>query len=370
MTISISKTSLLNKLQLLSKIISSKPSLPILGNYLFETKEGRLFLTASNSEGRIMTSLECISDEDMSVCVPTAILDGLKTLPEQPLNIYINPNNKEILIKYSGGKFEFMGYETVSYPSKKEFETSDCINTTAEEFYNGIAKVVNLAAEDELRPVMSTVHIEASPKALTFVGTDGHGLGSFSCKKESCINKVSVIISRPMASILKGIVPASPDDLQIKVGTDWSVVTVSDFEISFRNVEGRYPNWKAVIPHNNPLELVVDTKQLIGAIKRTTVFSNKSTCLILFKADYDRLVVSANDLDYSTSAEEILSAEFKDDEFKIGVKGSLILEMLSCIDDERTKLTFSQPNSAILIMPEKQLEGQELTYLLMPMTIQ
>lgn len=218
MTISISKTSLLNKLQLLSKIISSKPSLPILGNYLFETKEGRLFLTASNSEGRIMTSLECISDEDMSVCVPTAILDGLKTLPEQPLNIYINPNNKEILIKYSGGKFEFMGYETVSYPSKKEFETSDCINTTAEEFYNGIAKVVNLAAEDELRPVMSTVHIEASPKALTFVGTDGHGLGSFSCKKESCINKVSVIISRPMASILKGIVPASPDDLQIKVG--------------------------------------------------------------------------------------------------------------------------------------------------------
>ena len=163
-----------------------------------------------------------------------------------------------------------------------------------------------------------------------------------------------------MASILKGIVPASPDDLQIKVGTDWSVVTVSDFEISFRNVEGRYPNWKAVIPHNNPLELVVDTKQLIGAIKRTTVFSNKSTCLILFKADYDRLVVSANDL----------SAEFKDDEFKIGVKGSLILEMLSCIDDERTKLTFSQPNSAILIMPEKQQEGQELTYLLMPMTIQ
>ena len=173
-----------------------------------------------------------------------------------------------------------------------------------------------------------------------------------------------------MASILKGIVPASPDDLQIKVGADWSVVTVNDFEISFRNVEGRYPNWKAVIPHNNPLELVVDTKQLIGAIKRTTVFSNKSTCLILFKADYDRLVVSANDLDYSTSAEETLSAEFKNDEFKIGVKGSLILEMLSCIDDERTKLTFSLPNSAILIMPEKQQEGQELTYLLMPMTIQ
>lgn len=370
MTISISKTTLLNKLQLLSKIISSKPSMPILGNYLFETKEGRLFIIASNIEGRIMTSLDCISDEDMSVCVPTAILDGLKTLPEQPLNININLETKEIQIKYNGGKFEFMGYESLSYPCKKEFDSLDCINTTAEEFYNGIAKVVNLGAEDELRPVMSSVLIEASPKALTFVGTDGHGLGCFSYVKESCIKKSSVVISRPMASILKGIIPASPDSLQIKVGSDWSVVIFDDFEISFRNVEGRYPNWRVVIPHDNPLELVVDTKQLIGAIKRTSVFSSKSTCLILFKADHDRLVVSANDLDFSTSAEETLSAEFKDDEFKIGVKGSLILEMLSCIDDERTKLTFSQPNTAILIMPEKQQEGQKLTYLLMPMTIQ
>lgn len=86
-----------------------------------------------------------------------------------------------------------------------------------------------------------------------------------------------------MASILKGIVPASPDDLQIKVGADWSVVTVNDFEISFRNVEGRYPNWKAVIPHNNPLELVVDTKQLIGAIKRTTVFQINQHALYYLK---------------------------------------------------------------------------------------
>ena len=370
MTISISRTALHDKLQLLSKIISSKSSLPILENYLFETKDGRLFVTASNSEGRIMTSLDCISDEDMSVCVPTTILDGLKTLPEQPVNIYVNPNSKEIQIKYNGGKFEFMGYESAPYPVKKEFETSGCINTTAEELYNGIAKVVNLAAEDELRPVICTVLIDASLKSLNFVGTDGHGLGILSHKKESTNNKISIVVSRSMASILKSIIPVSGEDLEIKVGADWSSVTFGDFDIMFRNVEGRYPNWKAVIPHNNDKELIVDTKQLIGAIKRTVVFSNKVTCLIILKMANGELTVSAHDLDYSTSAEEMLSVEFEGNEFQIGVKGSLILEMLSFINDERTKLTFSQSSSAILIMPEKQQENQELTYLLMPMVIQ
>lgn len=369
MTISISKTALLNKLQQLSKIIPSKPSLPILGNYLFETKEGRLFITASNSEGRITTSLDCISDDDISICVPTSIVEGLKTLPEQPIVIFINSENKEIQIKYAGGKFVFMGYDSVTYPHKQKFEATGNISMPACNFYNGIAKVVNLAAEDELRPVICTVFIDASPGIVTFVGTDGHGLG-FVSRKGSCTEKTSVTISRSIASILKGLIPASDENLKIEIGADWSGIKFDDLDISFRNVEGRYPNWKVVIPKNNDKKLIVDTKQLIGAIKRTIVFSSKTTCLIILSMESGELTVSAHDLDFSTSAEEKLSVDFDGKKFAIGVKGTFIQEILTYIDDDRTVLTFSIPEKAILIMPEKQLEGRELTYLLMPMTIQ
>lgn len=369
MTISILKTALLNKLQQLSKIIPSKPSLPILGNYLFETKEGRLFITASNSEGRITTSLDCISDEDISICVPTSIVEGLKTLPEQPIVILINTENKEIQIKYAGGKFVFMGYDSVTYPDKQKLESTSNISMPACEFYNGIVKVVNLAAEDELRPVICTVFIEASPESITFVGTDGHGLGYISLKG-SCSEKISVTISRSIASILKGLIPASDENITIEIGADWSGIKFDYLDISFRNVEGRYPNWKVVVPKNNDKKLIVDTKQLIGAIKRTIVFSSKTTCLIILSMESGELTVSAHDLDFSTSAEEKLSVDFDGKKFAIGVKGSLIQEMLTYIDDDRTVLTFSIPEKAILIMPEKQLEGRELTYLLMPMTIQ
>lgn len=158
--------------------------------------------------------------------------------------------------------------------------------------------------------------------------------------------------------------------MKIEIGQDWSEIQFEDLDISFRNVEGRFPNWRVVIPKNNDIKLIVDTKQLIGAIKRTIVFSSKTSCLVVLSMAYGELAVSAQDIDFSTSAEEKLTVDFNGRRFTIGVKGTIIQEMLSYIGDERTILTFSEPNKAILIMPEKQIEGQELTYLLMPMTIQ
>ena len=370
MTISISKTALLNKLQQLSRIIPSKSSTPVVQNYLFEVRDGRLLVTAANDEGRIMTSLECMVDENISICVPTSILEGLKTLPEQPIDIHINPDKKSILVKYHGGKFEVIGCDSKPFPQKKTAEVLDEIKTTAEDFNYGISKVINFAASDELRPVMASVSIESNPGRIIFVASNGSTLGLLEKQNENCTGNSSVIISRPIASILKGLIPMSDDELIIRVGKDWSEILFADYEISFRNIEGRYPNWRAVVPKSNNLELKVDTKLLLGAIKRTSVFSNKVSCLVKLSARYDKLVVSAQDLDYSTSAEETIPIEFGEREFAIGVKATFIQDMISCIDDDRSALSFGTPSSAILIAPEKQKENENLTYLLMPMTIQ
>ena len=350
MTISISKTALLSRLQLLAKIIPAKSSTPILCHFLFETREGRLFITGSNSEGRITTSLECIFDEEISICVPTSLLEGLRNLPEQPIDIIINKDTREIRIKYHGGKFEVVGYDPSTYPGKR-------------------SKVINLAGNDDIRPVLSSVFIETEPETVCFVGADGHGMGFLRKGNDRQVGKISVIISRPIASVLKAILPASSDNMEMRVGADWSDVILNDYEISFRNVEGRYPNWKAVVPKANKLELLVDTGQLIGAIKRTSVFSNKASCLIVLRIIRDKLTVFAQDIDFSTSAEETLEVDFNGNEFSIGINGSLLLEILSCIDDGRTRLSFSEPSRAILITPENQSGNEELTYLLMPMTI-
>lgn len=370
MTITISKTALLSKLQLLSKIIPAKSTTPIFGYFLFEMKGGRLFLTASNEEGRITTSLECLSDEEGTICMPTTIVEGLKALPEQPIDIFIDLTIRNVKIKYHGGKFEFSGYDPSTYPVRKEIQALDSIQLTADVFYTGIAKVLNFTAVDDLRPILTSVFIETSPGSIYFVGTDGHGLGYMKRDCDSQRSPISVVLSRSMASVLKGIIPATEEAMEIGVGGDWSEIAFNDYDISFRNQEGRYPNWKTVIPQANNLKLTVDTKLLLSAIKRTSVFSDKLSSLILLKILDDKLTVLAQNLDYSTSAEETLGVEFTGSQFTIGVKGSILQEMLACVDAERSILTFSEPNRAILITPETQSAGQELTYLLMPITIQ
>lgn len=370
MTITISRTALLSKLQLLSKIIPAKSTTPILGYFFFEMKNEQLFITASNSEGRITTGLDCFSDGEGTICVPTTIVEGLKTLPEQPIDIFVDLETRVIKITYHGGKFEFSGYDPFTYPTRKDIKCLDKIRLTANSFYHGLAKVLNFAAEDDLRPVLSSVFLEASPGSICFVGTDGHGLGYVRKEHDAQKSTISVVLSRSMASVLKSVIPVTGEEMEIGVGNDWSEIAFKDYDISFRNQEGRYPNWKAVLPKSNELKLVVDTKLLLGAIKRTSVFSDKVSSLILLKIFGDKLTVSAQDLISSTSAEETLDAEFNATQFTIGCKGSILREMLSCIDAERSILTFSDPAHAILITPDTQSAGEEFTYLLMPMTIQ
>lgn len=370
MTITISKSLLLSKMQLVSKIIPSKSTTPALCNFLFETKEGRLFITGANDEGRIRTSVECLFDEELTLCVPTSIVEGLKTLPEQPINVHINPDNLSILVRYQGGKFEVAGYSTNTYPQKKEITTLETISITAEELYSGISKVINFASESDLRPILDSVLLEAKQGCIFFVATDGNGLGVMKKESPNFTYSISIVISRAIASIIKSIIPLSDDSLTFRVGKDWSEVLIPDCEISFRQQEGRYPNWRSVVPKENNLELLVNTEQLISAIKRTAVFTNKISGLISMKIEPEQLILSAQDLDFSTSAEEKMPATFNKDKFHIGFKGSRIQEMLACIDTERSRFTFSDPSKAILITPEIQSENEELTYLLMPITIQ
>lgn len=368
MTISISRTALLTRLQQVSKIIQAKSATPILCHFLFETREGRLFITGSNCEGRITTSMECIFDEEITICVPTTIVEGLKTLTEQPLDMIINPVTREIRVNYHGGKFEVAGYDPVTYPGKKKIDALDTIRISARDFYYGISKVIGQAGQDDLRPIMTSVFMETTQDSLYFVATDGHRLG-FLKRRDEARAKVSVVISLPIASVLKGIIPEADEQLEIVVGGSWSGITYGDIDVSFRNQEGKYPNWKSVIPQSNTIELVVDTRQLAGAIKRTSVFSNKVSCLVALRMSEGNLNVSAQDIDFSTSAEENLGVEFHGREFRIGLKGSFLLEILSCIDSDRVRMTFLDPSRAMLVMPEKQDEGEELTYLLMPMSI-
>lgn len=366
MTITVSKSELLQKLQAVARLIPQKPSIPIIGYFLFEAKDGQLFITGMNDEGRVTTQIECSIEGDVSICVSTAVVDGLKNIPEQPIMIDID-GNMNIHIHYQGGRFDLVGLSPATYPKRITMDPIGEIHMGAQDFYEGLAKVVNLAATSDLRPVISSVFVEANPDSIHFVATDGHGMGFLKCTNTG--ERISVVISRSISSFLKNNLPKI-GQVDIRIGAERTEIQSGNILLSFRHLEGRYPNWRSVIPGGNTLVMTADTRQLVGAIKRTLVFSDKTSSLLIFNIRNKTLIVKAQDVYCSTSAEESVEIDFNGDNFNIGLNGSLTLEIMSNIDSDRVMFSFSDPSKAVLVKPESKADkGRELTYLIMPMTI-
>jgi len=365
MTITISKTALQTKLQSISKVIPSKTSIPQLGYFLFEAEKNELTITGANEAGRVETIADCISDGNIKILVPISILDCLKNIPEQPIDIIVS-GEMEMSIRYHGGKFNITLTSPDNYPKGKKVEEKSSLILTSKELCEGINKVIDFAANDDLRPTISSIYIDRNKKGISFVATNAHSMGIIlDSEKQGDI--IDVIISRQIAYLIKSILQPSDEDVAFYFGEEWTELLTKDFKIQFRNIEGKYPNYLSVVPTNNNIEVKVKTSELLSAIKRTYIISSKSYGLIEMNIAKDNIILKSKDIDFSSSAEESVSAE-SNQSIKIGVKGDSMIDILENIDCEYTLMTFSEPSKAILISPETQ-DNKKLTYLLMPLTI-
>lgn len=371
MTFTVSKTNLLSGLQSIWKMVPSKASLPILYNILFDIQKDTLFITAANEEGQIKTSLDCVADTEYKVCIPAAmLLNALKTLPEQPLKFTVSEAKNEIVVKYAGGKFEMVGFSVETFPEPKEIEEPVEIVTSCSTLLYGLSQVQHLAAEDELRPVMGTVYMAAKKGLLSFVASDGHVLGLLD-KADAGINEIcSIMISKKIASVLKTILPDdASESVTIISGKSNAFITFGDNSLVFRLVEGRYANYNSVIPKDNDKQVILSTSDLINSVNRVSVFANKDTGLLVLDIKQGQVNVTACDMNYSTNAEELISCEYTGLSIKVGMKSSYLLDVLSHVGSDRCIITLKNESRAILILPEVPHEGEELLYLLMPMSI-
>lgn len=372
MEFKLSKTALLSRLNSVSKMIQAKNSLPILSNFLFEVQNNVIEITAANDEGQVKTSVECMSDSSFKVCIGASMLiTGLKSLPEQPIVFNINETTLEISISYQGGKFVLPGFETTTFPSPNKTQFTDqqlsgTLSMPAGQLLSGINHVHNLAADDDLRPTLASVYIDSLADKTIFVGADGHALGT--CEMNIKSTAPSFMLSKKMCNIIKSILPGVSGDAVVKVGSSHAMIVCDQYEIYSRLVEGRYPNYNSVMPKNNDKIVKVETNSLVGAITRVSAFASKSTSLLVLDIALGAITVTATDTDFSTNAEETIPCDSMSAPIKIGVKYSILLDVLSHIDTERCVISFSGPSTALTVVPEEQGKPS-LTYLVMPMTL-
>ena len=233
-----------------------------------------------------------------------------------------------------------------------------------------IEKTIFAAGNDDLRPVMSGVFFQFSPENLTFVSTDAHKLVKYQRADVTASEVAEFIMPKKPLNLLKGILAGSESDVKIEYNESNAKFSFENTELICRLIDGKYPNYEAVIPKENPNKLTISRSQFLSSVKRVSIFSNKTTHQIRLKIAGAELNISAEDIDYSNKAEERLSCSYQGDDMQIGFNSRFLIEMLNNLSSEEVTLEMSLPNRAGILTPSDGLdEGEHITMLVMPVML-
>ena len=372
MKFNVSSATLCNRLQTLSRVLASKNSIQILDCILFELQDGKLRLTASDSETTLVSTLD-VDEADsngMFAIKAATIINGLKEISDQPITLDVNPETHEIVIYYQNGRSSFVGQGGEEYPSYPSIsDSAQQLTIDANVLLNGISRAIFATAEDEIRPVMNGVFFDITPDSVTFVASDGHKLVRDRSFTTHCEQPASFILPKKPAKTLKDILAKENGDAIVRFDDRNARIELENYTLNCRLIEGRYPNYNSVIPQDNPFRVSVDRVTLIGALRRVLVFASTSTSLVKLRVDQNDLIVSTQDIDFSTSAEEHVLCDYSGTAMSIGFKGPFLVDILNSMSSQDVVLELADPSRAGVIVPAEQEEQEDLLMLLMPMML-
>ncbi len=327
-------------------------------------------VSASDLETTMSSVLQVDSESEGVIAVPARLLlDTLKTFPEQPLTFVVEDNNT-VEISSNHGKYALAYADGNEFPKAVELTNPSSTMVLGDVLATAISKTIFAAGNDDLRPVMSGVFFQFSPENLTFVSTDAHKLVKYTRSDISATEVAEFIMPKKPLNLLKGILAGSESDVKIEYNESNAKFSFDETELICRLIDGKYPNYEAVIPKENPNKLSISRNQFLSSVRRVSIFSNKTTHQIRLKIAGAELNISAEDVDYSNKAEERLSCSYQGDDMQIGFNSRFLVEMLNNLSSDDVTLEMSLPNRAGILTPSDGLdEGEQVTMLVMPVML-
>jgi DNA polymerase-3 subunit beta len=367
---------LLKNLQLVGGIISTNVVLPVLENFLFELERNKLTLTGSDMETMIKVDMEVQPGEESAsknsgkICVPSKILlEYLKNLPEQPVHFTIREQDFSIELSSSTGKYKIGGENGNEYPKESQAEGLTSFQLPSIRLTEAINSTLFATSADNLRPAMTGVYFELAADSITFVATDAHRLVKLTRSDIQCPEEGSIIIPKKPLQQLKNILPADETPLDISYNATHLFISNGQIKLNCRLIEGKFPPYKAVIPAENPFNLILSRAELISCLRRVSIFANKSTSQVVFDIVGNTVNISAQDIDFSFEGNETLSGQYNGEDMKIAFNARLLIEMLTNMEGEEIKLELSTPARAGIFRPVEPVADEDLLMLLMPLMV-
>jgi DNA polymerase-3 subunit beta len=366
----ISSNALLKELQAIGGVLNASNALPILDDFLFKLNKTELSIFASDLETTIKATLNVDSKDTGEITIPAKLLiEMLKSFADQPLTFIVDTSKYGIEINSESGKYKIAGHDSEEFPKMVAVEAPTSLEVDAEMLISAINKTIFAVANDDLRPVMSGVYCNFATKEVTFVATDAHKLVKYIRPVDGSKTESAVIIAKKPMNLLKNILATKTGRVKIDYNKTNASFTVANVQLTCRLIDGKYPNYDAVIPKDNPNQLTLDREAFLGSLKRVSILSNKTTHQVRLKISGNALTLTSEDLDFSSEANERLACQYVGDDMEIGFNSRFLLDMLSNLDSDEIKVGMSTPNRAGVITPSPQKEGEDILMLVMPVML-
>ena len=365
----VSSSALLKQLQQISGVINTNTVLPILEDFLFEIEKNKLTVVATDLETVMKVHMEIEAKDSGKVCIPAKILmDSLKNIADQPLTFNID-KNYGIEITSDNGKYKVMGENPDNFPKEPQADEANAFKMSSSALVTAINKTIFAVSSDDLRPAMTGVYFELDKKGITFVATDAHRLVRFTRTDINCPKKDSFIVPKKPLTLLKSALPDNDDELTVSYNNNHMFVTHGSTELVCRLIDARFPDYKVVIPTDNPYKMIVSKGDFQNALRRVSVFSNKSTNQIALSISGNHLQLTAQDVDFSNEGNERMNCQYDGEDLQIAFNAKFLIEMLNGADTAEVVMELSTPTKAGIVKPSEQEENEELLMLVMPLML-
>lgn len=365
----VSSSALLKHLQQVQGVISTNTVLPILEDFLFEINNKKLSIIATDLETVMHIELDVESSENGKICIPAKILiDALKNLPDQPLTIAFD-SNYGIEITSDNGKYKIKGENPDNFPKEPEADDTTSFKMASSSLVTAINKTIFAVSTDDLRPAMTGVFFELTENSIQFIATDAHRLVRYKRTDVTPGTASSFIVPRKPLNILKNVMPDNDELLDITFNNNHLFVKNGSKQLICRLIDARFPDYKVVIPTDNPYTLTVAKSGFQSALRRVSVFSNKSTNQVALSISGSELQLMAQDVDFSFEGNERMTCQYNGQDLKIAFNAKFMIEMLNAADTEDVNLELSTPTKAGILKPTEQPEGEDVLMLVMPLML-
>ena len=356
---------LLRQLQSLGGVLSSSNTMPIINCYHFHLEDGKLTIKTTDLSTTLVATMEVETphmDKAEEVAIPSKmLLEVMKTFEDVPVTFNVDQESYSISLQSGQGEYSLAGMDAETFPAMPVAETTGRVNMGSSALVEALNKTLFATSNDDMHPMMTGVYCEMTPDGVTFVATDAHKLVRYRRKDTTCEESTNFILPKKPINVVRNILAGRKEDTEVTLEYNNTNIFISfdNFYIVCRLVDGRYPNYEAAIPKDNPRKLILDRQSFLNTLRRVSIFASEATRQVRLSLTASQLEISAEDHEFSNKAHESIPCQYEGEPMDIGFNAKFLTEMLSNLDTEQILIEMSHPSRAGIIFPYTEQPDEE-----------